>query len=297
MCFSVQNRSAGFISAFFRDLSCVLHAYVLVSIFRWRCFGAGFANLIYMKYFKLKLWLLLSLLGIAGVASLLLSTLPLENLPQHIRDSVPPQQLKLLILINPVFFVLVATAIGAAVYDKVGLTVPVLEKWLGKTSHVNLKRITGWGIVLGVLSGILLVAISQLFKPHLPSALVKATDSTDLNIATKLLYGGITEEVLMRFGLMSLFCWLLFKIIKKHTAVLYWTGILLASVLFALGHLPIASLMGGDPTPAVYAYIILGNSVGGIVFGYAYWKYGLESAFIAHAFAHLTMIALGLAIG
>ncbi|MDB4228189.1 CPBP family glutamic-type intramembrane protease [Flavobacteriaceae bacterium] len=35
---------------------------------------------------------------------------------------------------------------------------------------------------------------------------------------------------------------------------------------------------------------MLGNSVGGIIFGWIYWKKGLESAMIAHIFAHILMI-------
>jgi membrane protease YdiL (CAAX protease family) len=40
------------------------------------------------------------------------------------------------------------------------------------------------------------------------------------------------------------------------------------------------------------AYVIIGNSVGGLVFGWLYWKKGLESAFIAHIFAHVAMVII-----
>ena len=43
-------------------------------------------------------------------------------------------------------------------------------------------------------------------------------------------------------------------------------------------------------TTELLLYIILGNSVGGIIFGWIYWKKGLESAMIAHIFAHILMI-------
>jgi membrane protease YdiL (CAAX protease family) len=39
------------------------------------------------------------------------------------------------------------------------------------------------------------------------------------------------------------------------------------------------------------SYIILGNSLGGLIFGWLYWKKGLEAAFIAHIMSHVVMVA------
>jgi formate/nitrite transporter FocA (FNT family) len=41
-------------------------------------------------------------------------------------------------------------------------------------------------------------------------------------------------------------------------------------------------------------YILLGNSIGGVIFGWLYWKKGLESAMVAHVFAHVVMVAVSL---
>lgn len=246
-----------------------------------------------MKKFKFRLWLALTALGIIGVASLLFSDLPLDNLPPEVTEKISPEALKWLILINPCLFVMIATAIGTLLYDKVNLSVPILEQALRKPGResTSIPDILKYGLLLGLLAGILIVGISKLFDPYLPQALKDMSKSADLSLVTKLLYGGITEELLTRFGLMSLFVWLLFKVTKTLTPPVYWAAIALAAFLFALGHLPIVFQVVAAPTLPTYAYILLGNMAGGLVFGYAYWKKGLECAFIAHAFAHVTMVS------
>ena len=247
-----------------------------------------------MKQYKLRLWLVLILAGMTGVASLLASDLPLSKLPKEVTEVFSPAQLRLLILVNPALLLLIAITVGTLVHDKVLLRVPLLERLLGRPDRqpFSLQGILVQGMLLGVLAGALIVGITQLFTPHLPGTLISATSDMDLNLVTRLLYGGISEELLTRFGLMSLFAWALFRLTKRRHAPVYWTAIVLAALPFAIGHLPVVFQLVPDPTPAVYAYIILGNSIGGILFGYAYWKKGLESACLAHAVTHLTMIGI-----
>ena len=37
-------------------------------------------------------------------------------------------------------------------------------------------------------------------------------------------------------------------------------------------------------------YLLLGNAAGGLIFGWLYWQKGLESAMLAHIFAHVVMV-------
>jgi len=250
----------------------------------------------YMINFKIRLWLTLTITGLIGVASLLLSDLPLNNLPKEVTDTISLETLRLLILINPALLLIIATTIGTLLYDKVNLTVPIFEKLLGKPDR---KPFSSWtilsqGIVLGLSAGVFIILIAKVFNPWLPQELINANKELDLNIFTKLLYGGITEELLTRFGLMSLVVWILYKITKRLTSTVYWIAIILSSIVFALGHLPIVFQVVEQPGVATYLYILLANSIGGMIFGYAYYKkgLGLECAMTAHIFAHLTMITL-----
>ncbi len=94
----------------------------------------------------------------------------------------------------------------------------------------------------------------------------------------------------MRFGLMTLIIWIASKLFWGTKPIAYWTGIIIASIIFALGHFPIAYQAVENPSTGLLSYILIGNTTGGLIFGWLYWKKGLESAFIAHIFAHIILV-------
>lgn len=247
-----------------------------------------------MTKFKVKLWLCISFLGLLGVVSLLASEIPLPDLPKQMTDRFSPTQIQFLILINPAILIILFSLLGTILYDKVKLRVPILEVSLnnGEKIPYSLRDIFRFGLFMGVVAGLLIMGIARIFDPYLPDAFQEATKGPSLSILSRVLYGGIAEEIMMRFGLMSFFIWLIYKISKKLNNSAYWFGIILSSIVFAFGHFPILFQTVSDPGAFLYAYIILGNSVGGLIFGYVYFKKGLESAMIAHAMAHVTMLGI-----
>jgi hypothetical protein len=81
-------------------------------------------------------------------------------------------------------------------------------------------------------------------------------------------------------------------------ALAVWVGVALSRSL-GLGAPAIeAALSGTGVWPVIkrqlipatvvglFGYIIVGNTVPGILFGFLYWRYGLESAILAHAISH-----------
>jgi membrane protease YdiL (CAAX protease family) len=67
-----------------------------------------------------------------------------------------------------------------------------------------------------------------------------------------------------------------------------WLAIIIAAVIFGIGHLP-AVMAITTLTPLVIARTIVLNAVGGIIFGWLYWKKGLESSMISHFSADLVL--------
>jgi membrane protease YdiL (CAAX protease family) len=108
-------------------------------------------------------------------------------------------------------------------------------------------------------------------------------------------YGGIAEEILLRLFLMSLLVWLgrFFSRTAegKPTSVVFWIANILAAVLFGLGHLPATSLLV-PLTPLVITRAIVLNGLLGIIFGWLYWKQGLESAMLSHFSADIVLHVL-----
>ena len=67
-----------------------------------------------------------------------------------------------------------------------------------------------------------------------------------------------------------------------------WPAIAISTLLFGAGHLPAASRIT-PLTPALIVRTLLLNGIAGAMFGYLYWKRGLEAAMIAHGTADAVM--------
>jgi membrane protease YdiL (CAAX protease family) len=71
-----------------------------------------------------------------------------------------------------------------------------------------------------------------------------------------------------------------------------WAAIGISALLFGLGHLPAVSALLGHLSSWLVLYIVLANSVFGVMFGFLYWRLGLESAMLAHALSHAVFLLL-----
>ena len=241
---------------------------------------------------KLKLGIVLFILGLVGIFSILTMEIPLPpEVVAILNEQFSQEQIKLLMLINPTIMLIVAVIGGVLLHDKVKLGVPLIEKLLGiKNNLSNPTEILVYGVAAGLLSGILLSLIGFVFTPVLPLEFMELGETLKPTLAARFLYGGLTEEILMRFGLMTFIVWLCSKIFGPTKPIIYWVGIFLAAIIFAFGHFPIAYQAVGNPSSSLLTYILIGNAVGGIIFGWVYWKKGLESAFIAHIFTNIILV-------
>ena len=240
---------------------------------------------------KLKLGLALFIIGLLGVLTILTIIIPLDSLPKEVLGKISPQTLKYLVLINPIIILLIAVVVGTILYDKVGLSVPTISSIL-KIEDPKIKFIDQIksGVLFGLVTGILTTTIGLIFKSSIPQEFIEVGNKIKVTTLARFAYGGLTEELLMRFGFMTLVIWIIFKVNKKLNYATYWTGIILASILFAVGHFPVVFNAVKNPTIGLLAYVLIGNSIAGLFFGWLYWKKGLEAAFIGHIFAHVAMI-------
>ena len=251
--------------------------------------------------FKTRLFIILWLAGGAGVLSFLLVDLGalLAQLPVPAGEEIPrvTPALKVLSLIQPLVLMSVAVLIGVALASKVGLSSPVAEAAAGKGQIGGaLKPQIIPGLIGGFLGGVGIILIGLLWKPFLPAELVARSMQLNklLPLATRLLYGGVTEELLLRWGFMTLLVWGAWRLFQKRhgepRTYCFIGAIIASSIVFGLGHLPLVFVLVPSPNVALILYVIVGNSVFGLIAGYLYWKKGLESAIIAHMLAHLVML-------
>lgn len=236
----------------------------------------------------LTLWL------VAMLAALSMLVAPLEII-QPAKLHFVWWQFRLVALINPVVFIALASAVGCWAAPRVGLDAPLLRALLERRSPGPVLRAqAGPALFVGFATAAILFGYDRLSAPWFAAAPVP---DLPLPLVTKLLYGGVVEEVITRWGLMSLFVWLAWKLMRsaRPAAGAYWAGALLAALLFAAGHLPLLFAVMPHPPAGLVAAVIVGNTLPGLMFGWLYWRRGLEAAMLAHALGHLvfTLVAPG----
>jgi hypothetical protein len=230
-----------------------------------------------------------------------LALLPVERLiPEPLPASV--SALRVLSLINPALLVLLAAWIGTSLAPRIGLDAPALRSALtGVSPAPVLLRQARLAVWAGLAIGLLLAGYSIAIGPFLQSLDAEATSRLQAltpPIPTRLLYGGITEEVIARWGVMTLAAWTAWRIVGRSVRPpvgVYWFGNLAAALVFALAHLPFLFGVIGDPPVWLPLAALAVNGVAGVVFGWLFWRLGLEAAMIAHVLAHVAAVLVGLA--
>lgn len=149
-------------------------------------------------------------------------------------------------------------------------------------------------ILIGFATGLIITFSDQfIFAKYLSSEMTSYIFSLVYFISS-ILYGGIVEEILLRLFMMSLLVWILWKLFAKSKDYLniphwiYIFSIVLSSILFAAGHLPATAQLFGISIPILIRMFVL-NGIGGLGFGYLYWKHGLAYSMVAHVTTHIFM--------
>ena len=191
-------------------------------------------------------------------------------------------------LLQSTILIAISAGIGLLAAGAVGLHTPYIDSLLYGTAAVpTLLAILPLCVVMGVIGALLTVGVEKyVFRPRLPEALAKA----EARIAAwkgflASFYGAIVEEIMVRLLLMSVFAWLISRV--WHTAAGlptvggYWAAIVLAALVFGLGHLPATKAIT-PLTGIVVLRALLLNGIGGVIFGWLFWQYGLAAAMLAH---------------
>jgi Type II CAAX prenyl endopeptidase Rce1-like len=152
---------------------------------------------------------------------------------------------------------------------------------------------------LGAIVTIIVLIIDQLIQPFLPTALqaVNSGKPSWLGSLAGILHGGINEEILIRWGLMSLLIWGGWKLSKWGIALpatsIYQIAIVGAAIIFGLLHLPITATIT-SLTPIVITRALLLNGIAGVACGWLFWQYSLEAAILAHASFHALLFVVNM---
>lgn len=218
-------------------------------------------------------------LGVLGVVAVMPYALSLQS-EALAEIPIPLPILIILSLIQSGILVAIAVFFGIKLSAKTSLQTPLIDAYLSGQSIPKAKHVLKVSIVSGLLVATTILTIDIVFSTFIPILGTLETGPLWQGLLASF-YGGITEELIMRYFLMSLVAWVLFKFFKTRSPWIIYTAILSTAILFGALHLPAMSALV-DLTPLIILRTVLLNSIGGIVFGYLYWKHGLEHAMLSH---------------
>lgn len=239
--------------------------------------------------------------GMLGVLSMLLQAPALDPaaLPPDVR-LLPPAALRLLLLVNPLILVTVMAAVGAAFAHRVGL-----DSSLAGTRRAGIRTM---GLAQAAVAGLVVAVVIQSLDVWVAPALGAEWQEFRLKaesapvwpgLPVGMLYGGVAEEIMMRWGLMTLVAWGIWRLRCRRDAsgapamlspTAAWTAIVAAALVFGAGHLPLLAQSVELGSGLVLRTVGL-NAIAGILYGKLFWKYGLENAMVAHASTHVGFAA------
>jgi Type II CAAX prenyl endopeptidase Rce1-like len=185
------------------------------------------------------------------------------------------------VLAGPSLLLLLASVVGSWAAMKANL---ISNLVLG--SAIKLPLLVVW-LVVGVGLGLAVAfadhATASLWASGSLETLRQSRDLADL--ALGVLYGGLTEEILLRWGLLSVLALGFIKLMPRHLALVL--AATLATIAFALAHVPAVGLEAGMMTTPLLIRTLVWNGALGAAFATAFLRHGLEAAILAHIGVHL----------
>jgi len=193
----------------------------------------------------------------------------------------------------------VTVPLGLAAARKLGLRAPVSEALAaGGSTYVAVRSMWFSALVVGLGAVAVVIALERwVFLPGMPETFETFARSSLRHVKPwhgllASLYGGITEEVLLRLFLLSVVAlairWLASRAATELPVAVFWSANVIAALVFGAAHLPAtAALVPLEPLVVVRALVL--NGVIGLSCGWLYWRRGLESAMLAHFAADIVL--------
>ena len=153
----------------------------------------------------------------------------------------------------------------------------------------DLRRALFRALVLALVSMAGALLVSTIHHPNTTSG-ISAPIPPPLAIVLAIA-AAFREEIEFRLGLLTVLGWLLHKIARENRSASLWSANVAQAMAFGALH-QVAGFTGRTSTLSLTGVVLEPRTISGIVLGYAYMKYGLETAILAHAIGDSTIFAL-----
>jgi hypothetical protein len=242
-----------------------------------------------VRHAKVKLFTAAWLAGLPGVVAVTWLVLP--GLIEGRSLPIPLWAVQVAGGAQSALLLALAVFIGVALASEANLKAPALSALADGEPIVEALQPQ---LLPGLVGGIVGAAILWVAAGFTPEALLPLQAKFSMPVVARLLYGGVTEELVVRWGLMTLLVWLFWRFGEGGVGIpsggVVFVAIGVSAVLFGMAHLPAASAMIGQVSAGVGAYIVIANAAFGLVAGWLYWRFGLEAAILAHTLAHAVFL-------
>ncbi|WP_313238454.1 CPBP family intramembrane glutamic endopeptidase [Sporosarcina ureae] len=250
-----------------------------------------------MEKWRIKLVLLFTILNIIGIIAIIPYQMTLMG-SQPVPGNIPTS---LIIIINStvqVLYTFVLILVGLRLQNRTGLTTPILNGMVYPKTRVHISKKWFINSIVVALIGCIIIILLDLFvfNPLIGEPMNEIPSPSWWQGLLASIYGGISEEIMLRLFVMTFIVWLLALVTKKQKDNIpnsfYYVAIFLTAIIFGLGHLPATMQVFGDLSTIIVIRALVLNGLLGLWFGYLYWRKGLEYAIIAHISADIFLHVL-----
>lgn len=217
-------------------------------------------------------WALFLTLVSISIPGIIISSIMLNNKTASGKREAPIAAA----IILQIVFLSVFVALGVALTNKISLNTQniYMNSWIE-------AALAGIGCSVAHL-----LIYYGFFRPFLGKAFYKIEKHRNsIGIATRILYASVVEELIFRWGIMSLLLWLTQSILTDRISVL--SSIVVSSLIFTLAHYQGSSIAGKSFT--LYSYIFIGNMLVGVICGWQFYENGIFAAILVHMCFHLIL--------
>lgn len=233
-----------------------------------------------------RLWVL----GLAGAVAAAAEPLPGDLVAS---SGLTEGAVRVLTFINSGLLLAAMVALGTIAASNVGLRAHLAP--LTPADYRHRRNAFHWvqaGVLMaaGLMAG--RIALDLLAAAQMPLAnvdFIKTAEAvTAPSLTTRLLHTAVTEELMLRWGLMSGVLWVMFLLFHQEERLapsrgLVWAAIIISSMLALIGQTPGLMMIGfDDPAAQLLLFNGLVTAFTGIAYGWLFWKHGLEAAILAH---------------
>ncbi|WP_133128994.1 CPBP family intramembrane metalloprotease [Legionella nagasakiensis] len=236
-------------------------------------------------------WPLVIVLFVLSLPGVLIAIPRLINLLLKSSSLHMQKRLGKLAIGQTLLMVFVMSIAGSVLSASTGLNAPLLDPLLQGNAIFTAIQDGLFPVFLYTLGGLVVFLI--LYYGLVSSFLDEATLNImktlrgSLGLDGCMLYGGVVEEILARWGLMNLTAFFAILFTGQRSPLILWSAILISGGIYTLSHIPAYLAAGCQATHRFLYSLVLLNGWQAILFGLLFWHYGLLFTIVAHMLFHL----------